>query len=193
VAANLARRFASTGAEFFSEHRHQGPAGLQFNVHEDWKVLVRAGTAELPYDRLVVRRFQPADRDAVLALLKLVWQLDAARWLDAQLAAGDLAYVAVLDGAVVGFALAQVVGADARFHLNVVHPAHRDRGLGGELVRARLTALHHLGVERVLVEVASWNVASLHLLRRHGFEDAGELFVESSRRIRRQPGAIVRR
>jgi ribosomal protein S18 acetylase RimI-like enzyme len=193
VTSNLARRFPGGSGDFFSEHRHEGPAGLQFNVHEDWKVLRRTSTAELPYDRSVVRRYRDDDRTAVLALLQLVWQLDASRWLDVQLAGGDLAYVAVVDGSVVGFALAQAVGADGRFHLNVVHPAHRDRGLGGELVRARLTGLHHLGVERVLVEVASWNVASLHLLRRNGFEDAGPLYVQSSRRVRRQPGAIVRR
>ncbi|MCA9489458.1 MAG: N-acetyltransferase [Myxococcales bacterium] len=195
VALHLVKRFGQRGAgvEFFAEQRHQGPLGPQFNVHETWSVLARTVDAEQPYDTNTVRRYRPDDRAAVVALLQREWgDASFASWLDVQIARGDPAYVAVVDGAVVGFALAAVVGTQGRFQLALVDKDHRDRGLGGELVRARLTALFRLGVERVIAEVATWNVASLHVLREHGFTDVGELLVQSTSRTRARRNVIRR-
>ncbi|MCB9686689.1 MAG: GNAT family N-acetyltransferase [Alphaproteobacteria bacterium] len=195
VALNLVKRFGQKGAgvEFFSEQRHQGPLGPQFNVHETWTVLGRDLDGEPAYDTNTIRRYRAEDRDAVVALLRKEWgDASFASWLDVQIARGDPAFVAVVDGAVVGFALAAVVGTRARFQLSLVDREHRDRGLGGELVRARLTALFRLGVEHVIAEVATWNVASLHVLREHGFTDVGELLVQSTSRTRARRNVIRR-
>ncbi len=195
IAANFARRLnEGKPAEFFTEHRHMLAGKPWFNLHERWIVLARRADEELAVDTSTVRRYTAADRTDVLPLLQNEWAGASTfgGWLDRQIERGDPAFVALVEGKVVGFALATVVGTSGRLALSVVAPAHRDRGLGSELVRARLTALHRLGVERVIVEVADWNVAPLHVLRKAGFEDAGELFVESSSPTRRRR-AVVRR
>lgn len=181
------------GKDFFSEHRHRRHDGEPwFNVHETYVVLALDAVADVPYDTGLVGRMTDGERPAVEALCAAVFEVGASRWLGTQLDQGDLAYVARVDGKVVGFALATACGDHGRLHTLAVDPAHRDRGIGGELVRARLTALARLGVRRALVEIASWNVASLHLARQAGFVDAGELFVETTSRARAKR-TIVRR
>lgn len=191
LAANFVAR--GVGPDFFSETRHlRGPARPAWNVHEQWTVLELLLPGPVPFDPSLVRPYTEADRPAVEALLQVVWKEGLAGWLALQLARGDLAFVAATDGKVVGFALAAVVGSAGRLTLCAVDPAHRDRGIGTELVRARLAALSRVGVEQVLVEVADWNVAMRHVLQSQGFAPVGTMVLQTTQRAQtRRP--LVRR
>jgi ribosomal protein S18 acetylase RimI-like enzyme len=179
--------------DFFSEHRHRRHDGEPwYNVHETYAVLALEPVPEVSYDTGLVARMTEGDGPAVEALCAAVFEVGASRWLRAQLDQGDVAFVAKIDGKVVGFGLATACGDHGRLHTLAVDPAHRDAGIGRELVRARLTALSRLGVRRALVEIASWNVASLHLARQAGFQDVGELYVETTSPARAKR-TIVRR
>ncbi len=187
-----ALRLAIGHSEFFSEQRHPALASVTriglsapaeaYNVYETYEVM-RLGErpSDLGYDTAVVRRYKEQDRAAVVALLQTVYGFPCERWLDASLSAGDLAWVACDADRIVGFAMATVVGDDARLHSLSVHPDQRARGLGTSLYRARLRALFDLGVDSVLTECATWNVAALELARAHGFVKTGVMYVESAR------------
>jgi ribosomal protein S18 acetylase RimI-like enzyme len=191
--ATEALRRWTDSTEFFSEVRHLTAAGQpRYNVHETYAVLALEHVVELPHDRAVVARMRPEEQPAVAELMKDAFGVPVVRWLDAQLRAGDLAFVARADGALAGAGLASACGEHGRIHSVAVRPAQREQGLASELVRARLSALAALGVRRVVAEVASWNVGMLHVLRSHGFQDAGEIVVETPRPVRAQL-SIVRR
>ena len=182
-------------SEFFSEHRHARLASVErlgisapaeaYNVYETYEVMtLDARPEELGYDTEVVGRLKDAQRPAAVALLEQAYGVPCARWLDATLAEGDLAWIAHEGDVIVGVALATVVGTRARLHTLTVHPDHRGRGLGTALYRARLRALFDMGVTSVLTECATWNVAALELARAHGFTKSGVVYVESARHQR---------
>ncbi len=179
LAENFVRR--GLGTAFFSEVRHLKPDGKpRWNVQEAWTVLELLLPARVAYDAALVRPFTDADRPAVDALLEAVWGTKLSGWLTLQLARGDLAFVAAEHDQVIGFALAAVSGKSARLTLASVAPDRRDRGVGTELVRARLAALSRLGVEQVVVEVADWNVAMLHVLQGQGFVKVGSMVLQTA-------------
>lgn len=117
------------------------------------------------------------DVPAIAALARAVWGVGADRWTAAQLEAGDVAFVARVEGKIVGFAFAAVAREEARLHTLTVDPAFRDRGIGTELIRARLHGLAALGVTAAISEIAESNVASRHLAIKHGFTAHGKLFL----------------
>lgn len=192
--------------EFFTEHRHESlpsvteaakrmgrPAGpLAYNVLETYEVLTLSAPEALAYDTTVVSRMTAADLPALAALSQEVHGVRAERWLAAGLETGDLGFVARVEGVIVGYAFVTVSGTDARLYGNTVAAAHRGRGLGRELARARLTACSALGVRRVVTEVATWNVASLEVVRAVGFAASGTMWVETSLPIRSER-KVVRR
>lgn len=146
---------------------------------ETWTVLQLQGPAGRRWDTDLVRRIKPADHGAVVELLSEDLGASASAWLEAQLTDGDLAWVAVVQGRVVGCALAGMHGTLGRLHGICVHPDHRGRGIGAELVAARIDALALLGAERVIVEISHHNPASLHLARKAGFVPVGSFVIES--------------
>lgn len=159
---------------------------------EEWVVLEREALSAQPWDPGLIRPMKRSDAPAVAALLAAEGDPGAARWLEVQLQHGDQGLVAVLDGRIVGAALFGLHGAVGRLHGLVVDREHRGRGIGAELVRARLDALHLLGAERVMVEIAARNLASLHLAREAGFQPTGVLYVEARGKVP-PPGAVERR
>jgi L-amino acid N-acyltransferase YncA len=190
VASGLVRW---TGAsEWFSDVRHTRGEKPIHNVLATYRVLELPVIPDLPYDRALVTRATDADRADVAALATAVYGTPAARWVESTFASGDLVYVARVDGELAGFAFATQAGDHGRLHGLSVASKHRDRGIGGELVRARLSALATLGVTDVISEIAETNLASLHVAKGLGFEDRGPMWVETSRseRVSRQ---VVRR
>ena len=192
-------------SEFFTETRHEtiptvvaaaGAAVQQppkaYNVFETYEVLELSSPQQVSYDSSLVTRMTEADLPEVAALSATVYGVRGERWLAAALAAGDMGFSARVDGKLVGYALATVLGDRARFHTNTVDPAFRGRGIGKELARARLCACAALGATRVVTEVATWNVASLEVVRPLGFVPIGQMWVESaaSTRVER---TLVRR
>ncbi|MFO0708654.1 MAG: GNAT family N-acetyltransferase [Sandaracinus sp.] len=192
-------------SELFTEHRHEvlpsvkaaaaasGQNALAaYNVYETYELLENAALEAQPYDASVIARMTAADLPAVAALSNEVWGIRGERWAEAALAVGDLGFVAKLDGAIVGYAFVSVCGTDARLYGNTVAVAHRGKGLGRELARARIATAAALGAKRAITEVATWNVGSLEVMKGLGFANVGTMWVESaaSARVERK---LVRR
>ena len=193
-----AMRIAIRSSDFFSEQRHGNldsvisatqqtgtklPAAAAYNVLETYEVLERTDGEEPVYDSQVVTRLEATDEGAAAELLTRTLGVPCGEYLKASLAEGDLAYVARVDGAVVGVGLATVAGLDGRLHTLAVDPGHRNRGLGRELVRARVRAMMALGAKRIVTEVAARNSASLENVRREGFSTIGSMYIETSREL----------
>lgn len=196
-ACELLRRHFNQG-ELFTEHRHETLPSvheqavrvqmptlpLAYNVVETYEILELASAGPQAYDTSVISRMTEADVPAVATLSQEVHGVRGEKWIAAALAVGDLGFVAKLDGAIVGYAFASVVGDRARLYGNTVSPAHRSKGLGRELARARVASVAALGAARVVTEVATWNVASLEVVRSLGFAKIGTMWVETASAIR---------
>lgn len=186
---------------FFSEVRHPAlksvleamrhapshaakPPAEAYNLYETYDVLRLGAIPDVSYDSDVVARMKPADLDDVDALSRRVYGFGAKKWVAALLAHDEIGFVVRREGKLVAFALATAIGTHGRLHTNTVDPDHRGRGLGKELMRARLRALRDLGVETVITEIASWNHASLEIAKAQGFEKVGEMYVESAQAVR---------
>jgi ribosomal-protein-alanine N-acetyltransferase len=70
----------------------------------------------------------------------------------------------------VGVIALKTTGELADLHRLVVAPSHRGRGIGGDLVRAGLAAVRHLGAQAVILEVDYTNEPAIALYARLGFE-----------------------
>jgi ribosomal protein S18 acetylase RimI-like enzyme len=175
--AGIGTIFAATSSVAKQLEPHVG-GGMCFSdfafsgavVAERFHVLTLEKIPDLSWDTQVVRRMTEADLAAVEALALLVYEVPCRAWLALHLSwPEEIAYVAVVDGVLVGFGFATQIGADGRTHMLTVHPDHRNEGIGTELVRARLSALRALGCQRVVTEIAETNVGSLHINERLGF------------------------
>ncbi len=145
----------------------------------------------VPYDSGIVRPMSADDLPAVIAIAENVYRGRARRFIQSSFQGGDLGFVAMSAGRVVGFGFATVVGSVARLHTLTVDAAQRARGLGTEIMNARLSALSALGIEQVIVEISRQNAASLRIATRAGFTSLGET-VYYSRQPEAAPAAIQR-
>jgi ribosomal protein S18 acetylase RimI-like enzyme len=164
--ASVAKQLAPhAGGTCFSDFAFAGAV-----VAERFHVLRLPTIPDLRWDTRAVRRMTEADLVEVEALALLVYGVPCKQWLSLHASwPEEIAYVAVVEGAVVGFGFATQIGAEGRTHMLTVHPDHRNEGIGTELVRARLKALKDLGCERVVTEIAETNVGSLHINEKLGF------------------------
>ena len=177
VARGLARWLR--GREYFAEV--PDGARLPDPVVDTFHVLELADVRFVDYDPEVVRPMAADDLPAVIAIAETVYAGRARRWIRACFEEGDLAFVAMADNRVVGFGFATVVGDAARLHTLTVLPPYRARGLGSEIMAARLSALSALGVRRALVEISKHNAASLRVAYRAGFAKVGDTTYHSRR------------
>lgn len=191
----LRREIGAT--HFFSEVRHEHAFATRaaaaktpgvdlagnhaYNVLETHEILkLEPLPPDASYDRECVRRAKAEDLPAVIAVADQVYGTSCKAWIEAASATGDVILVATKDDAIVGLAMVSVSGTTARFHGLSVAAAHRGKGLGKELNRARVRVAFDLGAERAIVEVASWNVASLEVARALGFSRVGSMYVETA-------------
>lgn len=191
----LRRELGAT--HFFSEVRHEHafltlaavaktpgvdlPGNHAYNVLETHEILkLEPLPPDASYDRQSVRRAKAEDLPATIAVADQVYGTSCKAWIEAAHATGDVILVATKDEAIVGLAMVSVSGTTARFHGLSVAPAHRGKGLGKELNRARVRVAFDLGAERAIVEVATWNVASLEVARALGFVRVGAMYVETA-------------
>jgi len=143
------------------------------------------------YDSEVVRPMNAGDLPAVIAMTENVYRGRAAHFIESSFKAGDLGFVAVSAGRIMGFGFATVVGTVARLHTLTVSPPDRARGLGTEIMNARLSTLAALGVDRVILEISKQNAASLRIATKAGFAPVGET-VYYSKNPPSAPSAIQR-
>ena len=195
--------------DFFTDTRHVIPEGLRsealgygvtisesnaYNVFETYQVVRREldGGPIPSYDVTLVSRMAERDLPEVSLLARRVYRVPSERWLRSVFDSGDLAFVARVGGKIVGFAFASLANGHGRIHTLTVLPEYRNSGIGKELMRARLAALRTLEATDVIAEIADWNLPSLQVAWRHGFQPVGKMFVETARTSRIQR-TIVRR
>jgi len=163
-----------------------------YNIFETHNVYRLEPVPEVAFDAGLVRPMREGDLREVSALAKRVYRSPAKRWIRACLRSGDLCYVAVADGRIVGFGMACMEGTHGRLHTLGVDPAYRGRGIAKQLHRARLEAMRRMGATDVIDEIADWNLASIRISTLSGFKPVGKVYVETVRR-RRIKKNIVRR
>ncbi|MGH1563564.1 ribosomal protein S18-alanine N-acetyltransferase [Mumia sp. DW29H23] len=120
----------------------------------------------------MIRPGSPGDVDALASLEDAAFGADA--WSPTQVAGeldGPTRHVVVAedDGVVVGYASLMVVGDTADVARIAVVPQQRRTGVGRRLLSALLGESERRGAERVLLEVASDNVAAIGLYEAGGF------------------------
>jgi GNAT superfamily N-acetyltransferase len=133
------------------------------------------------FDANRVRPMTRGDLDRVSSISRTVYGGKSSKWIRSCFEGGDVAFVAVNGGDAVGFGFATVSGDSARLHTLTVKAESRARGLGSELMAARLTVLALLGVNRVIVEISKHNSASMRVAAKAGFTRVGETAYYSRR------------
>lgn len=145
----------------------------------------------LESERIVVRRLQPADLDAVIALDAKITGRSWAEYLRLKLQQNlaetgiKVSLAAELDGCFAGFLLARVYYGEfglpepaAVLDTFGVHPDFQHQGIGSALLRQLRTDLAGLGVGRLQTEV-SWDDPELLVFFQHqGFRPADRLCLD---------------
>jgi ribosomal-protein-alanine N-acetyltransferase len=121
-----------------------------------------------------LRRARRRDRPAVLEVDRAAfappWRLDLTGLREALLATPTVRFrIAVVDGAVVGYAVAGRAGWRGYLQRVAVHPDHGGQGLGRVLVTDALDWLRRRGARRAVVNTQEGNAAALHLYEALGF------------------------
>lgn len=122
-----------------------------------------------------IRPYEPADRDAVIALWTEVFgypeaRNDPARVLDNKLAlADDLILVAIADGVLIGTLMGGYDGHRGWLHRAAVAPSARRTGVGTALVRAIEAALQARGCAKINVQTHAHNQAAATFWRQCGY------------------------
>ena len=83
------------------------------------------------------------------------------------------AFVAVCDGAAVGYLLASLLAPEGELLRIGVYPTHRKRGIGGRLTEAFLSEAAARGCDTLFLEVRADNAQAISLYRRFGFSEYG--------------------
>lgn len=137
-------------------------------------VLRLKGPRPQSFDADRIRPMTKENLTTVTRIAQAVYKGKAKRWIKSSFNNGDVAFIAMERGKVVGFAFATVAGRTARLHTLTILPQQRAHGLGTELMAARLNTLAALGVEEVLVEISRFNIASTRIAHGAGFSKVGE-------------------
>ena len=109
-----------------------------------------------------VRKFQESDRNALIALLNMVFD-DAATHnepsmvIEEKLAVDDLIFVAEQDGLLVGSCMAGYDGHRGWLYTVAVLQEHRRSGAGSALVEYAMQSLKEMGCRKVNLQIRSTN------------------------------------
>ncbi len=182
--------------DFFSETKHttgkDGKGNNIYNIYETHKIFMKEVEKPEQFDRNLIRQMNSKDITEICRISKKVYKLKGKRWFTTLLAHGEVGIVALVDERIVGFAFATIVDEHARLHSLTVDPGYRGRGIGKELLRARLNMVFHLGANDAILEIADWNLPSIRISNTFGFAQKGKMFVETikTKRVKRN---IIRR
>ncbi len=126
------------------------------------------------FDANRIRPMTANDVPEVIKIAEAVYKGKAKKWIGSSFKNGDVAFVAIRENKVVGFAFATVAGTSARLHTLTVLPQYRAQGLGAELMAARLNTLSALGVDEAFLEISKYNMPSMLIAKGVGFVKVGE-------------------
>lgn len=126
-------------------------------------------------NELTIRRFGPRDIPAVLDIQHANRQ--AAQWprsaYEAFEKAGEKAWVAEQEGAIVGFLVARSAGDEMEILNLAVHPNAHRQGIGTELLRNAVCGAPEPPARRIFLEVRSSNTAAKKFYQANGFSQTG--------------------
>lgn len=133
-----------------------------------------------PIHRYLLKVGETGDADGVMAVMDSAFGSEFGEaWTRSQLLgllpmSGVELHVAVLEanGAIAGFSLFRSVADEAELLLIAVHPRHRRRGIGSQLLGHFLDRSAETGIKRVHLEVRDGNRA-ITMYRALGFEPVG--------------------
>ncbi len=149
-----------------------------FRCADEVVFLVREGLPPAPSPGPAeLRSLRLGDLPAVTVVDRLgfapLWQLSE-RSLRQALEQSEVATVALVDGAVIGYQMCTGSSLGAHLARLAVHPRLQNRGLGRLLVTDALHQLHRRGFDRVTVNTQESNLPSLSLYARLGFRRTGQ-------------------
>ncbi len=121
-----------------------------------------------------IRRFQPGDREALIALWQTIFPDDPphnepSQVIEAKLDVDDLIFVAEAEGNIVGACMAGYDGHRGWLYAVAVSPEHRRKGTGKELVNLAMQALKELGCVKVNLQIRPTNTEVAEFYRSMGF------------------------
>ena len=122
-----------------------------------------------------IRPYRHADRESVIALWdevlpNLAPHHDPGTSIDGKVAVADeLFLVAALDGVPVGTVMGGYDGHRGWVYSVAVHPAHRRRGIGSELMRRLEDTLRELGCLKLNLQVRASNAEVIAFYEKLGF------------------------
>ncbi|MCP4432592.1 MAG: GNAT family acetyltransferase [Gammaproteobacteria bacterium] len=124
---------------------------------------------------MIVRKYETADRDTLIALWQQVFPDDPphnepAAIIDAKLEVDDLIFVADIDGEITGACMAGYDGHRGWLYAVAVKPDHRRDKIGQQLVKTTLNALKKRGCIKVNLQIRSTNTEVAAFYRSLGFE-----------------------
>ncbi|HTL78518.1 MAG TPA: GNAT family N-acetyltransferase [Candidatus Babeliales bacterium] len=128
-------------------------------------------------EQIVTREFFIDDYDAVLELWQTVEGLEVAEGDNKEGVAQfitrnpGLSRVAIDGTKIVGIAMCGHDGRRGHIYHVAVDPAYRRYGLGRRLVQEGLDGLRQLGILRVIILVADYNLGGAEFWKRAGWED----------------------
>jgi len=128
-------------------------------------------------NQIVIREFYIEDYDDVLQLWQTVEGLEIAEGDDREGIAQFLAHnpglsrLAIDGSKVVGVSMCGNDGRRGHIYHVAVDPAYRRYGLGKRLVEECLDGLRRVGIMRVIILVADYNLGGAEFWKRAGWED----------------------
>jgi ribosomal-protein-alanine N-acetyltransferase len=125
---------------------------------------------------VAVRRLEPADVDAVVAIESEAFSSPWHRETFLGLVGRPALELLVLEDAaagIIGYAVLWCILDQGELANMAVAPAHRGRGLGAFLLSRVLEVARERGVETVFLEVRTSNQAAARLYARFGFTEIG--------------------
>jgi RimJ/RimL family protein N-acetyltransferase len=183
---------ASKLASFHSMISSRNKEKDVYNIFETHTVYKLYPLPVVNFDTDLVRPMKKDDLKEVSILAKKIYRTRSKNWIRSSFEAGDIGFVAEMDGRIVGFCFAEICGEWGRIHTLSVHKEYRGRGIAKELFNARLEAMRQMGVVAVVDEIADWNLASIRIATVAGFKPVGKMYVETARN-RRIKKDIIRR
>ena len=123
-----------------------------------------------------VRIARPEDLPELGKLMRAELGPGVAPWLATLPRPEETAFVCEIDGRLAGVSWLARAGAGARGHTCVVHPRFRGRGIGTDLLTARMRWLRRTGARLVVSEIYDGNVASRTAAERAGMALVGRMY-----------------
>ena len=137
--------------------------------------MAASSRAPKSYQGIDIRNLIASDVQAVLAILRE--SPEAAAWSQEnllQLASGvPAAWVAEVNGALVGFLIGRAAADEFEILNMAVSPGNRRQGIGSKLLECALEFSRIAGGARVYLDVRASNEPAIALYTRHGFTECG--------------------